>query len=167
MDFSPEASSSLVDFAVSRLPDTAVKEFALMLLSSDVVPQTMFEGVFYSLSGFFSEEVDGLREIKPEYRDLVKKSVETRIRLMDLDQKAFRNAIRANFQIKWNNIPEILIGLMTGVIRHQYVPDQLSLLFQTTDDNSLRAPKPEYKQLILSVVVELSDILSAKEGRQL
>lgn len=164
MDFSTVTGSSLVDFAVSKLPDTAVKEFALLLLSSDLVPQTMFEGAFYPLSGFFSEEVDGFRKIKPEYQDLLKESVETRIQLVDMDQKALRSAIRANFQINWNYIPEILIGLKTGVIRHQYVPDQLSLLFQATDDNSLRAPKPEFRQLIMSVVVELYDIFSAKEG---
>lgn len=165
MDFSLETGSSLVDFAVSKLPDTAVKEFALLLLSSDLVPQTMFEGAFYPLSGFFSEEVDGFRKIKPEYRDLLKESVETRIQLVDMDQKALRSAIRVQFQINRNNIPDILIGLMTGVIRQKYVTDQLSLLFQATDDNSLRAPKPEYKQLILSVVVELYDTFFTKEGR--
>lgn len=165
MDYSPKIGSSLVDFAVSKLSDTTVKELALMLLSSDRVPQIMFEGPFFSLSGFFSEEVHNFRQIKPEYRDLVKQSIENRIRSVDTEQDAFRNAIRAQFQNNQNNISEIFVGLMTGVIRQKYVTDQLWPLFDTTDDNSFRAPKPEYKQLILSVVVELYDILFTKEGR--
>ncbi len=165
MDYSPKIGSSLVDFAVSHLSDTTVKELALMLLSSDRVPQIMFEGPFFYLSGFFSDKVDNFRQIKPEYLDLVKLAIENRIRSVDREQDAFRNAIRAQFQTNQNNISEIFVGLKTGVIRQKYVTDQLSPLFDTTDDNSLRAPKPEYKQLILSVVVELYNFYYVREGK--